>query len=112
MNSLALDLLVVPLVLGCAAPIGQAQSEPVPRNPVQSGPIRFGDPEELAYSAPFFAQSSYDPKFTTPDAILGQKHGTRLAHHAEILACFRAWAAQSSRVRVETFVPCSGRCSV
>lgn len=103
MKSLTLELLAVPLLLGCTAPATAAQSEPLPRNPARTGPIRFGDPQELAYSAPFFAGASYDAKFTTPDAVLGQTHGSRLAHHAEILACFRAWAAESPRVRVETF---------
>ncbi|MEQ1891839.1 MAG: M14 family zinc carboxypeptidase, partial [Planctomycetota bacterium] len=103
MKSIALELLTIPLVLGCAAPASQAQSEPLPRNPARTGPIRFGDPQELAYSAPFFAGASYDAKFTTPDAVLGQTHGSRLAHHAEILACFRAWAQESPRIRVETF---------
>ncbi len=53
--------------------------------------IRFGDPVELAYDEPFFPGANYDASVTTPDAILGQMHGTRLSRHAEILACFRAW---------------------
>jgi len=98
-----LELIALPLVLGCSAPVTQAQSGPQPRDPSRSAPIRFGDPTELAYSVPFFPDARHDPKFTTPDAILGQTHGSRLAHHAEILACFRAWAAESPRIRVETF---------
>ena len=98
-------LVLVPLLLGCSAPPGFAQGragEPS-RAPDAFRPIRFGDPEELAYDAPFFPGARYDAAVVTPDSILGQKHGTRLAHHAEILACFRAWAAGSKRIRVEDF---------
>lgn len=102
MKPIVPELLALPLVLGCSAPVVQAQSE-LPRSPAHGAPIRFGDPAELAYTAPFFPEARHDPKFTTPDAILGQTHGSRLAHHAEILACFRAWAAESPRIRVETF---------
>ena len=103
MKPIVLELFVLPLVLGCGAPPLAAQNEAPPRNPARSAPIRFGDPAELAYAAPFFPEARHDPAITTPDAILGQTHGSRLAHHAEILACFRAWAAQSPRIRVETF---------
>jgi len=103
MKPIAPQFLVLPLVLGCSAPVVQAQSEPLPRSPARSMPIRFGDPTELAYTAPFFADARHDPRFTTPETVLGQTHGSRLAHHAEILACFRAWAAESPRIRVETF---------
>lgn len=112
MKPAVLQLAFLPLLLGCAAPVSSAQptrswqqdnGAPPSRAPDESRPIRFGDPVELAYTAPFFAGAKYDASVTTPDAILGQKHGTRLAHHAEILACFRAWAASSKKIRVETF---------
>lgn len=103
MKILAPEFLVLPLVLSCAAPVAGAQSEVPSRAPARSTPIRFGDPAELAYSAPFFPGAAHDPQITTPDSVLGQAHGSRLAHHAEILACFRAWARESQRIRVETF---------
>ncbi|HEX6884526.1 MAG TPA: M14 family zinc carboxypeptidase, partial [Planctomycetota bacterium] len=111
MSSPARTLLLVPLLLGCSAPPGSAQAgaaapssgqEPS-RAPDAFQPIRFGDPEALAYDAPFFPGARHDAAVVTPDSILGQAHGTRLAHHAEILACFRAWAASSPRIRLETF---------
>ncbi len=98
-----LDLLLLPLILGCATPAGVAQTSAPSRAPDAFQPIRFGDPEELAYDEPFFPGARYDAALRTPDSILGQRHGTRLAHHAEILACFRAWAGSSKRIRVETF---------
>jgi hypothetical protein len=107
MSSPALNALLAPLVLGCSAPpslahAAQATEEPS-RAPDAFQPIRFGDPETLSYDAPFFSGARYDASVPTPDALLGQRHGTRLAHHAEILACFRAWAASSKRLRLETF---------
>jgi hypothetical protein len=106
-RSAVLDLLLLPLVLGCASSAGVAQtparSPAEGRAPEASRPLTFGDPEELAYDEPFFPDARYDQSVATPDSILGQRHGTRLAHHAEVLACFRAWAASSKRIRVETF---------
>jgi hypothetical protein len=92
---------LVPLVLGCAAPVAPAQSSAAPGGG-QAG-IRFGDPVELAYDAPFFAGAHYDPDVPSPDAILGQAHGSRLSRHDEIVACFRALGVASPRVVVETY---------
>ena len=66
-------------------------------------PLRFGDPAELAYDEPFFPGAAYDPAVPTPDEVLGQTHGSRVAHHAEILECFRLWAAVSPRVQLEAY---------
>ncbi len=63
-------------------------------------PIRFGDPDELAYDVPFFGDATYDAAITTPDAVLGQRHGTRLGHHTEIVECFERWDAESPRARL------------
>jgi len=63
-------------------------------------PLVFGDPEGRAAPPPFFAGSSYDPGVTSPDTVLGQPQGSRLARHAEILECFRQLAATSPRVRL------------
>jgi len=98
-----LDLVLLPLVLGCAAAPGAARSQAPGPAPDGFEPIRFGDPVELAYDEPFFPGAHHDAAVATPDSILGQQHGSRLSHHAEILACFRAWAASSPRVKVETF---------
>ncbi len=93
--------LLAALLLGCAAPPAIAQS-PAPGSD-RFQPIRFGDPEELAWDSPFFPGAHYDAAIPTPDSLLGQRHGTRLSHHAEVLACLRAIAASSKRVRLETF---------
>jgi len=100
------DLLVVPWLLGCSAPTSATpspQTAPAPQETPDFRPLRFGDPEPLVYDEPFFAGAKYDANIRTPDDLLGQKHGTRLSHHAEILACLRAWDAASDRIRVDTF---------
>lgn len=65
-------------------------------------PIRFGDPGELAYTAPYFPGATYDERIPTPDALLGQTHGSRLAHHAEVLAAFRAIDEASPRITLHS----------
>jgi len=105
----ALPTLLVPLLLGCAAAPGAraAAKEAHPtggaQEPQELGPIRFGDPEQLAYTEPFFPGATYDPDVVTPDAVLGQTHGTRLSHHAEVNECFRLWAETSERVTLHTY---------
>jgi hypothetical protein len=93
------------LLVACAPPASFAQTSPerLPAPAEEFRPLRFGDPQGLAYEEPYFPGARYDASIPTPDAVLGQRHGTRLAHHAEILACFRAWAASSPRIRLETF---------
>ena len=66
-------------------------------------PIRYGAPDDLDYMAPFFPGASYDGSVPTPDEILGQRHASRLSHHAEIVACFDAWAAVSPRIDLKRF---------
>jgi len=88
--------------LGCAgspaaaAPAAAAAAQDEPRT------LRFGDAPEHAYETPFFPGADHDPAIPTPDSILGQPHGSRLSHHDEVLACFRAWAEASPRVVVES----------
>ena len=101
-----LPFVLLPLTLSCGTPPLNAAQEAVPeRAPSEGAPrsLRFGDPEELLYQEPYFPGASYDAKIPAPDAILGQAHGTRLAHHAEILACFRAWTGVSQRIAIETY---------
>ncbi len=103
MKRVGRHLAVVPLLLSCTSPPAKAAQQPAPAQQQGFEPLRFGDPAELAYDEPFFPGASYDAAIPTPDSILGQLHGSRLSHHAEILACFRAWAAVSPRIRMETF---------
>lgn len=78
------------------SPLARAQDAPPER-------IRFGDPLELAYDEPYFPGARYDASIPTPDAVLGQQHGSRLSHHAEVLEIFRRLAAASPRVTVERY---------
>lgn len=91
-RALALAALTVTLLAGCAA----AQLPPL----LEDGftPIRQGDPEALAYTAPFVADADHDPDVPAPEAILGQPVGSRLARHHEIVAACEAIAAASDRV--------------
>lgn len=107
MKTLAL-LPLCSVLLGCASP-AHAVQEPVESSrsfapaASQDGftPIRFGDPEgPLAYDLPFVEGAQYDESITSPDELLGQAVGTRLAHHAEIVACFERWAAESDRMQL------------
>ena len=61
-------------------------------------PIRFGDDDAHAWTAPFFPGAQHDPAIPTPESFLGQPVGSRIASHDEMLAMFRAWDAASPRV--------------
>lgn len=97
------------VLLGCASPALAVQEESAKSRPRTTAatpnddftPIRFGDPEgPLAYDLPFVEGAQYDESITTPAAILGQALGTRLAHHAEIVACFERWSTESDRMQL------------
>ena len=99
------------IALGCAVPSTNARPSSLERmasaNRIQDDEaaepsIRFGDPAG-AYDVPFFPGTTYDEGIPTPDSILGQQHGSRLAHHAEILRCFETWAAASPRVTFHSY---------
>ena len=64
--------------------------------------IPFGD-DEYAYTKPFFPGARYDQSVPKADSLLGGLQGSRLAHHEEILRCYRAWAAASPRITVQPY---------
>ncbi len=51
----------------------------------------------------FFPGASYEAAISTPDALLGHALGRRPATHAQVLQCWRTWAAQSPRVVLESY---------
>lgn len=68
-----------------------------------STPIPQGDPSwspALSWDEPFFPNSQHDPAIPTPEAILGQAAGSRVASHDEILAAYRLWASASGRMKL------------
>ena len=89
----------VALVGALALLAGPALAQPQAA-PGAASVLRFGDPPADGPS-PFFADQPHDPAVPTPESVLGQGLGTRLAHHAEIVALYRAWAAASPRVTVD-----------
>ena len=106
MNAQRTALLLAPLALSCALGPAAAQEAADAGGlvvPDTERTIRFGDAEEHAYTREFFPGADHDPALRTPDELLGQRHGTRLAHHAEVLGAFRAWAEASDRMTLETF---------
>ncbi len=94
----------VTFLLGLGALL--SAQEPVPLDGLvdeRFAPMRFGDPDEHAYDAAFFPGANHDDAISTPDQLLGQRHATRLSHHAEIMACFRRWADESPRVSLHPY---------
>ena len=91
-------LLPLLFLLACSSPAASAtrttRSVPVFQQEEKFEPITFGD-DEYTYSNPFFPGTEYDPSIPTADAMLGGLQGSRLSHHDEILACYRAWAEAS-----------------
>ena len=87
--------------LACTTPAEPAQETPAP-SPTDAH-IRFGDPPDLAYDAPFFPGAEHDAGVPDPAALLGQELGTRLSHHGEIVTYFRDLAASSPRVTVHSY---------
>ena len=97
--------LVLMWVLGCAsAPSGATPAlPPAPGAQDDFEPIRFGDLEQHVYEQPFFPGATHDAAITTPDSLLGQPVGSRLARHAEIVNAFRQWARESARIEVASY---------
>ncbi len=94
--SLLLSCSLAPRPLA-ASPLPQGQEE----QPFE--PIRFGDAEQLSYDVPFFPGAEYDPAVPTPDSVLGQTHGSRLSHPAEIVRAFELYAEHSDRMTLTRF---------
>jgi len=94
-------------LLACSSPatsaLPAASSAPSPQEEEEGfQPITFGD-DEYAYTTPFFPGTSYDSSTPTADSMLGGLQGSRLAHHDEILACYRAWADSSPRMTLQSY---------
>lgn len=64
----------------------------------ETTPLRFGDPLSLADDVPFFPGADHDPAIPTPEQVLRQGHGTRLARYDEIVRCFELWQESSPRL--------------
>jgi hypothetical protein len=94
--SLLLSCSLAPRPVVAAPLVQQEEAEPF-------APIRFGDAEQLSYDAPFFPGAHYDPAVPTPDSILGQTHGSRLSHPAEIARAFQLFAEHSDRMTLTQF---------
>jgi hypothetical protein len=88
-----LQLVANIVVVGCIALCCAAQSD---------APLRFGDPVELFDDEPFFPGAQHDPSIPTPEQVLQQQHGTRLARYAEIVRCFELWAEASPRLSLSS----------
>lgn len=98
------SVLCLPLFLSCALPPATAASTSAPSQEAEDfEAIRFGDAQELAYDVEFFPGTEYDPDVPTPEEFLGQRHGSRLAHHHEVLTAFRVWAGSSDRISLTSF---------
>ncbi len=96
-------LWAVPLALLLPGALAQGTGQAAAGEGQAQAPLRFGDPAEIGYDAPFFPGAEYAPEVPPPDAVLGQQHGTRLSHHAEILRCFRLWDEVSPRLSLSTY---------
>ncbi|MEE8466968.1 MAG: M14 family zinc carboxypeptidase, partial [Planctomycetota bacterium] len=95
-------LLWVPLLSCATAPgISAASLSQDPAEPFE--PIRFGDDAAHTYPHRLLPGSDYDPSFPTPDALLGQPWGSRLASHDEILAALTTWAEASPRATLARY---------
>ncbi|MFM7297783.1 MAG: M14 family zinc carboxypeptidase, partial [Planctomycetota bacterium] len=100
---------VLPAVSALLVLIGCASAQPRPasqlgeaRDPARAS-VRLSAPEEHAYEQEFFPGTTYDAALPAPASILGFELGAQPASHAQVLACWRAWAAKSPRVKLETY---------
>jgi len=101
------------VLLSFAALACAAQTQPAPTNSAQSAAhsarsraqatVRLGDAPAHAYREPFFPGAEYDAAIAAPAALLGHAVGARPATHTQVVECWRAWAAQSPRVKLEVY---------
>jgi hypothetical protein len=90
-------------LIGCASATPSTSLAPEPAQARAQATVQLSAPQEHAYTAEFFPGTSYDAAISTPDAVLGFRLGDQPAHHEQVLACWRTWAAQSKRVKLETY---------
>ncbi len=87
------------LTMGFAAvAIGQPKAAG-PLAPSDIAPLPQPIPD-LVYAQAFFPDTEFDDAIPTPESILGFEVGDRAAKHAEIEACFKAWAEASDRAQL------------
>ena len=93
-----LPLALVACLLACSRPT------PPPGAPVKV-PYDTGNPAVKAAAAggPLRLGTAYDGSVTTPEECLGHPVGARPAAPEAIVACFRAWAKISPRIKVERY---------
>lgn len=108
---LRLAVLLCASMVACASaqapqsspPSTQTSSQPPAARSLEHATVRLGDAPAHDYQQPFFPGASYDAAIATPDSLLGHALGRRPATHAQVLQCWRAWAAQSPRVKLESY---------
>ena len=59
-----------------------------------------GDRDGHGYGVSFFEGAVYEPGITTPESLLGQVLGSRMARPDEIVRAFETWAKESGRLLV------------
>lgn len=99
--------------LACAAQTQPTPTQPTPAKSTQAAAnsprsraqatVRLGDAPAHAYSEPFFPGAEYDTAISSPAALLGHAVGARPATHTQVVECWRTWAAQSPRVKLEVY---------
>jgi hypothetical protein len=97
------DVLALALAVSACGPAPMRQQRPAPVLVDADAFPPVASPGGDGYDVPFFAGVTYDPAITAPVTCLGHDVGARLATPDEILGCFRTWAGQSKRVRLEPY---------
>ncbi len=80
-----------------------ASTTPAPARSLEHATVRLGDAPAHDYQQEFFPGAAHDAAIAEPKALLGHALGRRPATHAQVLECWRAWAAQSPRVKLESY---------
>jgi hypothetical protein len=95
-------VLAVALSACAQAPMRHQRPAPVLVDPDAFPPAVRPDGDSYD-EVPFFPGTTYDPAIAAPAACLGHEVGARMAAPEAILGCFRTWAGQSRRVRIEPY---------